>query len=261
MITRADIVVSLRSMGLERGDHLIVHSSLRKVGQIKGGAAALIDALLEVVGPEGNCFFPTFTNPVTEEPFDPATTPSENGAVCEAARVRPEAVRSLHPTHAIAVIGPRAPEVCAGHLEHRAVGKGSPLDELYRMGGKVLLVGVSHTSNTMIHLGEEYAGVAKSSYWDPLPLMRVRTPGGILEHPLDTSTSCSVAFDTVELPLRANGQITDGRVGSALCRMMRAADVVDRVVELLGERPDALLCSYPNCRPCTTTRGKLRGHT
>jgi len=49
MITKTELVNQLRRGRLGAGDHVLFHSSLRKVGPIDGGADALLDALLEVV--------------------------------------------------------------------------------------------------------------------------------------------------------------------------------------------------------------------
>src|SRR5438445_7962273 len=102
-VTRADLVAGLRAIGIEPGGIIQVHSSLSRLGYVEGGAETVVDALLEVVGPEGTVMVPTFNHGAAEI-YDTATTPSVNGAVTEALRRRPEARRSLHPTHPYAAI-------------------------------------------------------------------------------------------------------------------------------------------------------------
>lgn len=52
MLTREGLQKRFQRLGIERGDALIVHSSFRSLGRIDGGADAVIDALLDVIGPD-----------------------------------------------------------------------------------------------------------------------------------------------------------------------------------------------------------------
>lgn len=52
-ITQNEIEVSLRELGLHRGDAVEVHSSLSSFGWVEGGATAVIEALMHVVGKGG----------------------------------------------------------------------------------------------------------------------------------------------------------------------------------------------------------------
>ena len=67
-------------MGLEAGDRVMVHSSLSSMGHVEGGAAMVVQAFLDVLGPEGTRMVPTFTHSGCEY-FDPLKSPSLNGAV------------------------------------------------------------------------------------------------------------------------------------------------------------------------------------
>jgi len=261
MLTLKELVSEFRNAGLSPGDSLIVHSSFRSLGPVDGGPETVIDALVQAVSPGGNVMFPTFnyTGNIAQPYFDPAVTPCLTGIIPELARKRPNAVRSIHPTHSVAVIGPDAIELTKDHLSFRAVGIGSPVDRLAKMGGKVLLLGVPNTSNTTVHTGEEYAGVPKVGWTETLPYANVLMPdGSIYRHQIDTSTSCSNAFDAVEYVLRRHGEIHDYRIGQCRLKIMQGQDVINRVIEMIAEKPDILLCTYPLCRPCTGARANLR---
>jgi aminoglycoside 3-N-acetyltransferase len=260
-LTVKDLVKAFREMGLEPGDSFIVHSSYKSLGPVEGGPDAVIDALIEAVGPGGNAAFPTFnyTQNIAWPHFDPAVVPCRTGVIPESSRKRPNAVRSLHPTHSMTVIGPDAVELTKDHMSFRTVGPGSPIDRLAKMGGKVLLLGVGHTTNTIIHLGEEYAEVPKESWSEGPSFAKVLMPdGSIRMHEVDTSTSCSQNFGQVGDYMRRFGEIMDGRAGDAQLQLMLGTDVVKRVCEIIADRPDALLCDNPNCRPCTGARRNLR---
>jgi len=260
-LSKDQLVKALREIGLRPGDSFIVHSSYKSLGEVEGGPETVIDALIEAVSPGGNLVLPTFnyTQNIADPYFDPAVVPCRTGIIPELGRMRPNAVRSLHPTHSCTVIGPDAIELTRDHMSFRSVGVGSPIDRLAKMGGKVLLVGVRHTSNTMIHLGEEYAGIPKGSWFEVRTFAKVlMADGSVIEHEIDTSTSCSHGFNAVEEPMRAHGDITDLTVGPSKWQLMMATDVIDRVGEIIAEKADVLLCHNPNCGPCTTARRNLK---
>jgi aminoglycoside 3-N-acetyltransferase len=119
-VTRMMISDRLRSLGVKNGDILLVHSSLSRFGHVEGGADAVIDGILDAVGTEGTVLVPTLTgsdklSPANPPIFDVLNTPSWTGIIPETFRKRPEAVRSLHPTHSVAAIGKKAREITANH--------------------------------------------------------------------------------------------------------------------------------------------------
>ncbi len=154
----------LASLGIERGDHLLVHSSLSSIGWVKGGADTVVGALLQSVGDAGTVLFPTLTGAVTDSPetpphFDARMSPCWTGKIPETARLRPGAVRSLHPTHSVVAFGRYASWFTSGHeLVRTPCGYGSPYDKLASVGGKIVLIGVTQQCNTSYHHAEEVSG-------------------------------------------------------------------------------------------------------
>jgi len=107
-LDRAALVRDLNGLGVPRGGLLMVHSSLRSLGHVAGGAPTVIDALLQTLGPDGTLVLPAFTYPLSRDPdfvFDPVHTPSLMGAISDAGRRHPEARRSLHLWPSISAIG------------------------------------------------------------------------------------------------------------------------------------------------------------
>ena len=153
-----------------------MHASTSSLGFVVGGSQAIVQALLDVLGPEGTLVVPTHTPensdpatwqnppvpagwwPVIREQspgFDPRITPSRwMGILAETARTWPGALRSDHPQVSFAAIGPCAAQVTAGHHLHYGLGDRSPLGAVNRLDGKVLLLGVGHHANTSLHLAE-----------------------------------------------------------------------------------------------------------
>jgi aminoglycoside 3-N-acetyltransferase len=100
-------------------DLLFVHSSLSPLGRFTAGLEDVVAALHEFSGTLGlpthsYCYpeFPGEPAPV----FDPASTPSQNGLLTEVFRGQPNARRSVHSTHSLALAGPLQPLV-EGHAE------------------------------------------------------------------------------------------------------------------------------------------------
>jgi aminoglycoside 3-N-acetyltransferase len=162
--TRASLAADLTALGLRAGDTVLMHSSLRSVGWVLGGQVAVVQALLDVLGPAGTLVVPTQTTgnsdpeywtrpsvpetwwPVVREhmpAFDPAVTPSVGiGVLAEAVRTWPGAVRSNHPHTSFAAVGARAADLMATHELDSQLGEGSPLAALERVGARILLLGV-----------------------------------------------------------------------------------------------------------------------
>jgi aminoglycoside 3-N-acetyltransferase len=234
-VTRSDIVKGLQSLAIERGWLLQVHSSLSSLGFVEGGAETVVDALLEAVGPEGTVMVPTFNHGAAEI-YDPRETPSVNGAITEALRRRPEACRSLHPTHPYAAIGPHAAELTAGHLEVETFDRRSPLGKLADRGGYVLLLGVGMRANTAAHIGETMARVHCIGFnQDP---RRVRLEDGRIIPAWSVvwrDGPCMIEWDPLEARMRDRHLIRDGRIGDADVHLMSALDVIEVTYEMTQE--------------------------
>lgn len=248
---RRDLRAGFRGLGLAEGDRVVVHSSLSSLGHVDGGADAVVDALLDTVGPDGTVAVPTFTR--YDEPYDPATSPSTTGAVTEALRQREEAVRSPHPTKSIAAIGPDAEELLADHDPANSLGPGSPLHRLLERDGTILLLGVNHESNSALHVAERLAGVP---YRDQTATTETTVGGGV-ETVEVNRVHCSRGFEVVHPLTIAAGVVSTGRVGEAEARLLDGEAVLTSTVGLLHAEPGALLCSFPDCDRCQYARERI----
>ena len=255
-LTPARLAADLRALGLRPGDDVLVHSSLRGLGHVEGGADAVVDTLCEVVGPGGTVLFPTITATAADGPACPprlvlAETPGWTGAVPEAARRRADAVRSVHPTHSVVALGARARELTDGHARSvTPCDTSSPYGRLADGGGRVLLLGgVTHASSTSLHGAEERAGV-------PHHLQDEVTDGVVV---LPDGSEVVVRgrlhlwgwdrdFDRVAEPLRAAGAQREGRVGAGAATLVEAGGYVDVVVPLLRADPTYLLAEHERAR-------------
>lgn len=152
----------LESMGLKGDETILIHSSMKSIGEVDGGADTVLDAWMEYFK-DGLLLLPTHTwktvnadNPV----YNPQTTPSCVGLLTNMFMKRDGVIRSLHPTHSMAGYGKSAAEYLAGEeYNNTPCTPGGCYDRLKDAGGKVLLVGVGHERNTYIHSVEEVLNV------------------------------------------------------------------------------------------------------
>lgn len=160
---KEDLQELLRQLGLARGDVVLVHSSLDHFEGFAERPREIITALQEVVGAEGTLLMPTlpFTGTAVEYAFqaplfDVMNTPSRMGLITELFRRSLGVLRSVHPTHPVAVWGARAEEMIAGHhLAKTPCGRRTPYRRLLEHEGKILFLGTGIEAMTFFHTIEE----------------------------------------------------------------------------------------------------------
>jgi aminoglycoside 3-N-acetyltransferase len=168
--TRTSLAADFAAIGLGRGDAVMVHAALRLVGPIVGGPDVIVDALADVIGPEGTilgyCDW-QLEDEIRDDPalrphipaFDPARSRSirDNGFWPELLRTTPGARRSANPGASMAALGGRADWFVADHALDYGYGPHSPLARLVEAGGKVLMLGAPLDRVTLLHHAEHLA--------------------------------------------------------------------------------------------------------
>jgi aminoglycoside 3-N-acetyltransferase len=247
MVSQRDIVQGLRRLELKAGSCVLVHSALSSFGHVQGGVDAVIDALLEAVGPEGTVVVPTLSGSAdldADHPpfFDPSVTVCWTGRIPETFRRRPEAMRSLHPTHSVAAIGPMARALVEGHeFSITPCGPDSPYGRLVQARGFILLLGVTHSSNTTFHHVEEIVGVPY--HMQPgLVAARVVKEGKVQNiHLMLHRYGPRRNFERMEPVFRERGIQRDGQIGMAHVRLIDAYQMVEVTRQALLQDPAILL--------------------
>lgn len=244
--TSRSLASDLHSLGLGTGDVVMVHSSMRSLGFVAGGSQAVVQALLEVIGPQGTLVVPTHTpdnsdpagwrNPPVPETwwpviraetpgFDPARTPSRwMGFIAETVRAWPGAVRSDHPQVSCAALGSHAAEIVASHPLADAHGDKSPLGAINRLDGKVLLLGCGHGSNTSLHLAEARQEAPPRC---PAGASVLGQGGSSRWLTWDEVVTNEEDFEQLGEAFEATGAVSAGRVGEATARLMSQRALVD----------------------------------
>lgn len=116
MYTKNDLIEDLKKMGLSGTEAIMVHSSMKSIGKVEGGADTVVDAFMEFFK-EGLFMTPTHTWAQMSSEysvFDPETEPACVGIIPNVFRKKEGVLRSLHPTHSIAIYGKGAEEYIQG---------------------------------------------------------------------------------------------------------------------------------------------------
>ena len=233
---RGEIADGLRSLGVDAGVVVFVHSSLSSLGHVDGGAETVVDAFLDVLGPRGTLAVPTFTleRDLKHGPIlDPERDESGMGRITEAVRLRPGARRSNHIFHSVAAIG--ADSDMTDHHGPSAWAADGPFWRLHELDGRILLLGVPYLRCTYFHMLEQLLQVPYRR-WVEFEA-RLLEPDGALR-PL--VTRCFVPeegfggndFNKLGAEMEARGLVKVGAIGNAVARLFGARDAVLTAVEL-----------------------------
>ncbi|HET6778780.1 MAG TPA: AAC(3) family N-acetyltransferase [Gemmatimonadales bacterium] len=248
----AKVTAQLRSLGVEAGGVLVVHTAFSKLAPLDGGPQGLIRALLAAVGPEGTLVMPSMSDD-DDHPFDRWTTPCLGmGVVAETFWRLSGVLRSDSP-HAFAAIGPRAEEITAAHPMDVPHGLDSPIGRVYELGGQVLLLGVGHDANTTIHLAENLAEVR---YGRRKHLVTVNG-GQLTRVDYIEIDHCCEKFNLLDGWLDQAGEQRRGIVGRGPARLASSRAIVHTALVHLAEDETTFLHPPGLCTECDEARATL----
>jgi len=176
-ISQVDLENDLKKIGITKGDVVLVHSSLSRIGYLKDGPKTFVDALISVVGSEGTILMPTSPNAVFQadhirenKVFDVLNTPSKTGKITEYFRTLPGVKRSLHPTEPVSAIGANVDYFLDEHFgELTPYTSKSPFNKVSEKGGKILYIGVTLSmAGTNLHTLEDAVDFKFPVYLDEI---------------------------------------------------------------------------------------------
>lgn len=258
--TKEDIITQLSDMNAPKGTIVLMHSSLRLIGRVEGGAKTILDAMIEYFTADGGLFcVPTHTwaNLKKDITLDMNDNSTCLGAFSDLAAADPRGIRSENPTHSMAVFGERNRVLDFVNNEINVSSGTSPdscYGKIYRGGGYILLVGVAHNRNTYLHCIEEIIGTPNRLTPEPLDVAVKRKSGETVRrklraHQTDFTNDVSLRFPKYETAFRYYGAIQDGYVGNAptqLCDARIMKEVMEKImINAGGEDPLADEKSIP----------------
>ena len=194
MFTRSSLAADLAALGLCSGDIVMVHASLRAVGEVAGGPDEVHLAIRDVITDRGTLFMyascPAYVDEVgrgnltpaeevevleTLPAFDPHTARSarDNGALVEMFRTYPGSRVNAHVARFV-VWGEHTDRLLTPQPWDYPFGHGSLLERFVELDGKVLLLGSDHDNVTFLHYAEHIADIPDKR------IARFKVP--VLEH-------------------------------------------------------------------------------
>ena len=243
------LIRDLKNIGVKEGMVLLVHSSLSSIGWVSGGAVAVILALEEALGKRGTLVMTAFSgdlsdpskwvNPPVPENwcdtvketmpvFDPDLTPTRGvGKIVEVFRKQKGAYRSNHPQVSFTARGRYAKYITGNHDLENALGEGSPLAKIYKLGGYVLLIGVGYSNSTSLHLAEyraDYPSKKEDNWGAPFMVSGKRKWVDLKDIKAVTDDFENLGSDFIK---NKKADIRTGYIGQAKSQLIRQKDLVD----------------------------------
>ena len=254
--SKESLKVQLNALGIIPGDHLIVHSSLKSMGWIAGGAQAVVEALIETVTRSGTIVMPAQSGdnsdpsywmlpPVPQawhEPirqsipaFDKHLTPlREMGKIADCLHRHPETIRSPHPAHSFIAWGKNAMDWMSEHPIGDSFGMDSPLGTMLGTDVKVVMIGVSYESCTALHLSE-YLAPGLTAFPQGAAIIqngeRIWATFDMADLDSDLFPELGRAFEEMN-----PDAVLDGYLGQASCKIIHMKPLIDFGTEWVTDR-------------------------
>ncbi len=244
MLTYDNLISDLKAMHIDPSGTLLVHSSMKAIGPVQGGAETVLDALCDYMQ-RGLLVLPTHTWKQMNERyrvFRVTEEPSCVGILSELFRKRKGVIRSLHPTHSLAAFGADAAAFTAG--EERTVTpcprKGC-YGKLYDRSATVLFIGCTLKNNTFLHGVEEWCRIP-NRLAPTAQFFTVIAPKGYYivpqyRHFTNPPIDVSEHYDKMEPAFAEGGAVRYGHLGNARCILADAVKMADITIPYLRKNP------------------------
>jgi len=255
-VTVDSIAADFRALGVEAGDTLLVHSSLRELGWVAGGPQAVVDALQRVLTPQGSLVMPAHSTQYSDPsvwsapsvpahwpeqirehmpPFRPEVTPTrEMGAIAECFRSCPESRRSSHPLSSFTAWGAGTSEIVDSHTFENGLGEESPLARVYDREGSVLMLGTDYETCTSLHLAEYRGDFGKMRVEAGAPVLqdgeRTWVEWKDIEVDSDDFPEAGAAFEATHPEA-----VVSGDVGAATAKLVDQPTLVEFAADWFGD--------------------------
>lgn len=240
-VTFKQIVNGLNKVGIDKDDHILVHSALSSFDKVQGGAKTVIEALLEVVGPQGTVVVPTFGGSGV---FDPQKSGTTLGAIPAMILKSPNAFRSRHPLASVAAIGPQAAWLIENHEKAAtAHGEGTPYFKLAKIGGKILLLGVDQDRSTFLHTVET---IARHPYLRNKSALYIDARGKQKKGTWKFFPGPHRNFIGLQRWMEANQLVAKAKIGSSIVQMIPMLPLLEKLLIRCKEEPGIFISNNPN---------------
>ncbi len=246
MYSKEEIFAQLEAMHAPRDKMVLMHSSLRAIGAVEGGAKGLLDILIEYFTAEGGLLcvpVHTWHNLEREITLDLSSSDNCLGYFSTVAAEDPRGYRTDNPTHSMVIFGDRAKAEKIGAGEAFVETPTSPQScygKLYDEDGYVLLVGVAHNRNTYLHTVDEMLETPNRMDDKAIETAVRYADGRIVKRPFrlfltDYTEDISDRFIKFDIPFRYHRCGVDGFLGNAPSQLLSARKMKE-VMEMIYRR-------------------------
>ena len=250
-VTKQQLISDLTRLGVCKGDHLAVVLSFKKVGYVRGGPNAFIDALIEIVGSEGTIMMNTHTPGVPiyaideKFVFDSKSTPCWTGVVPETLRKRKEAVRSNNPMYSVTAIGKKADYLIQDHLNSSSY---VPYSRLSRINGKYLAIGLGNKLVAIRHQAQRQAGLYQI-VTRPIAI-KYKDFQGKNKLFVSNWAPCTTRIEELTPIIKNAGILKTGKIGNGQALISSAKELSEFLTNNLKKDPTLNLCDSGHCLWC-----------
>jgi aminoglycoside 3-N-acetyltransferase len=251
MYTNKDLLKQLEASNINVKGTLMVHSSMKAIGQVDGAPKTVIDTLCHYMK-DGLLLFPTHSwdeNSLKDDTFNVRTERSCVGILTNTVLTRNDVVRSLHPTHSVAAYGKR--KVAYTNKDKIIIQRGEQLTpcprygcfgSLYDEDSQILFIGATLKTDTYIHSIEEWLNIPDRLRDRPrlvkvIDYDQTSYDVKLIGH-YHSKGDISKNYDRIEPLLFKKNIASRFTFGDADCILVQVKEMTEMVLDLLNENPN-----------------------
>jgi aminoglycoside 3-N-acetyltransferase len=256
-IEKNKLIADFKKIGISEGDHVAVALSYKSIGLVDGGPDALIDVLLDTIGPKGTLMMNAHTNQFPISEIDPNFIYNDNtipltGIVPQKLLKRKGAIRSKHPMFSVVAIGNLAGYLTEGHDE--CSNPYLPFEKLAQIGGKCLFIGIEGRLVAIRHEAQRRAGLFIVPM---LTGVQYKSKEGKTRLFVTVQPACTSKLPELVPKLEKMQILKRGKIGLASSLIGSADKIINSISMILKKDPTLNLCDSIYCIHCREIERKL----
>ena len=244
MHTKDSLIKDIEQSGIRKNGTLLIHSSMKAVGEVEGGGDTVLDAFIEYMK-DGLLLFPTHSwseDNLKDGIYDPKTESSCVGILPNLFMKKTGAIRSMHPTHSVTAMGSRAQDyVMRDNDVYTPCPRHGCFGGLYDEEAQILFLGATLKTNTYIHGIEELLNIPDRINPQSRRIKLLFENGDVREIDFyghySTRGDVSKNYDKLLIPMLHMGLAKEVKIGSAVSYVVEVKPMTDWVIGLLKENP------------------------
>jgi len=260
-ISKDQIILELRRLGLVDGDVVFVSSDLMRVGYFNKDRDTTfrdwVDILVDAVGPTGTIVVPSYS-PAHVRFIQRSDFVFSKDSVSDAGSLATaflsssrQVVRGAHPTSSCVAVGPLAQIIAGDHGVGEPAYK--PYGKVIENGGKSLMLGTVDTKNCPMsfHYAQQELGHTRTHPLCGLLETRYRADSGEIERFIVREVGgCTRGVHNCWGYILARNGVAFKRVGRSLSALVDTRIAFDVFTHVLVNEPQLIRCTNNYCISC-----------